>query len=97
MKATRSWLPFVSVLMIISTLFSIVLVHMEIRRMGYELLNLSQQEREVRDYHREKVVRLAELTGPQNLRKLAQSKLAVQAPTEGQIIHIAGDRLVVTH
>ena len=97
MKSTRSWLPFVSVLLITSTLFSIVLVHMEIRRMGYELLHLSQQEREVRDLHREKVVRLAEITGPQNLRKLAHSKLAVQAPTEGQIIHMTGDRLVVTH
>lgn len=97
MKASRSWRPFLSVLIITGTLFTIVMVHMEIRRMGYELLHLSQAERKVRDVHRERAVELAELTGPQNLRRVAQSKLAVQAPAKGQIIHLTGDRLVVTH
>lgn len=93
----NSWRPFLSVLIITATLFAIVFVHMEIRRTGYALLNLSQAEREARDAHRERSVQLAELTGPQHLRKLAQARLDVKAAAQGQIIQMTGDRLVVTH
>jgi hypothetical protein len=99
MTASRrqSWRPFLSVLIITVTLFTIVFVHMEIRRMGYALLNLAQTEREARDLHRERSVRYAELTGPQHLRRMAQARLDVKAATQGQIIQMTGDRLVVTH
>lgn len=84
----ESWKPFLSVLMIIFTLFSVVFFHMEIRRVGYTVLTLAKELRELRDNHRGQTVHLARITGPQRLNQVAQMRFTLKRAEPGQIIQM---------
>jgi len=53
--------PFISILVIIFTLFSLVFFKMEVRRMGYAMLKEVQQYKKLKDLHRLKGIKYAEL------------------------------------
>ncbi len=89
MKAkARELAPFLSVLILIATLFSIVFCKMEVRRMGYSVLKLSREERQMRDREREQIIMLAKMTRPERLQSVAQNRLTFKKPESGQIIQM---------
>ena len=89
-KNIRQLRPFISVLIIIFTLFSIVFLQMEERRMGYSVLKLSREHKKVLEEKRVKEISLAKITRPQLLDSMAQQKFTLKKVEANQIIHLSG-------
>jgi hypothetical protein len=87
--------PFFSLLLVISTLFSIVFLQLEIRRVGYSVLKLSSQEKQMLDRFRSRSVDLAKISGPQSLRQVAKSHLPLRKAQPGQIIQMTEQGIVI--
>jgi hypothetical protein len=88
-------LPFFSVLILVSTLFGLVLLKMEVRRMGYSVLKSSQEYRKLKDHQRLMSMEYARLTRPEYVRKYAVSHLILNDARTGQIIQLAGLKLAM--
>lgn len=84
----REFAPFLSVLVVVAALFTVVFCKMEVRRMGYSVLKLSREERTIRDHERQQMVQLAKITRPERLQELAQARLTLRKPGSGQIIQM---------
>ncbi len=85
---SRELAPFVSVVIIVASLFTVAICKMEVRRMGYSVLKLSREERSLRDLERQQMVQLAKITRPERLQELAQARLTLRKPHSGQIIQM---------
>ncbi len=81
--------PYLSIFIIITFLFSVVFLKMEIRRIGYADLKLSRDEKRVRDQSRGHMIALAKVTRPGRLQKLAESRLTLRKAESGQIIQMS--------
>jgi cell division protein FtsL len=89
MKKTLTNLkPFLSVFFILATLFSVVFVRMENRRMGYEIYDLAEKEKHETQKQRVALLNLARMTSPERVRKLATERLTFQSAKEGQVIRV---------
>ena len=88
-------LPFLSVLIFVVTLFAMVFAKMEVRRMGYSVLRLSQEYRKLQDQHRLMNMEYARLTRPDRVRKYAVSHLNLNDSRNGQIIQLTGAGLAM--
>ena len=86
----RQLKPFFSILLIIATLFSIVFLQMEERRMGYSVLKLTREHKKVSEDKRVKEITLAKITRPQLLDTMAQQKFTLKKIQANQIIHLSG-------
>lgn len=86
----RQLRPFFSILLIIFTLFSIVFLQMEERRMGYSVLKLTREHKKVLEEKRVKEIALAKITRPQLLDHVAQQKFTLKKVQANQIIHLTG-------
>jgi hypothetical protein len=86
----RQLKPFCSILLIIVTLFSIVFLQMEERRMGYSVLKLTREYKKVFEEKRVKEISLAKITRPQLLESMAQQKFTLKKVQASQIIHLSG-------
>jgi hypothetical protein len=86
----RQLKPFFSILLIIFTLFSIVFLQMEERRMGYVVLKLSHEHKKVLEEKRVREIALAKVTRPQLLDHMAQQKFTLKRIQASQIIHLGG-------
>lgn len=82
--------PFFSILLVIFTLFSIVFLQMEERRMGYSVLKLTREHKKVWEEKRTKEITLAKITRPQLLESVAQQKFTLKKVQANQIIHLGG-------
>ncbi|WP_374033955.1 histidine kinase [Bdellovibrio bacteriovorus] len=82
--------PFFSILIVIFTLFSIVFLQMEERRMGYSVLKLTREHKKVWEEKRTKEIALAKITRPQLLDSVAQQKFTLKKVQANQIIHLTG-------
>lgn len=87
--------PMLSVLIIISALFTLVFIQMEVRRQGYILLKQTREFKSLQDEHRLKVMRYAKITRPEHLRELAISRLTLNEAKASQIIHISGEKIAL--
>jgi len=87
--------PLVSVLIILASLFSLVFLQMEVRRMGYIVLKQTREYKKVQDEHRLKVMRYAKITRPERLRELAVTRLTLSEAKSSQIIHMSGDKIAL--
>lgn len=87
--------PFLSVCIIIGTLFVIAFCKMEVRRMGYQVLRTSREVKKEQDNYRVQMIAFAKITRPERIEAFAQTKLAMQKATQGQIIQIAGGKVAV--
>jgi cell division protein FtsL len=83
--------PFLSIVILISTLFALVFVQMEERRMGYELLKLTREQKRLVEERRMKEMQLAKLTRLQQVEKIA-SRLPLRKVQANQIIHLSGSQ-----
>ena len=84
----RELRPFLSILIVIATLFGLVIFKMDIRRVGYAVLKLSHEERKLRDLQRQQMITLATITRPDRLQKVAQNRLTLKRAETGQIIQM---------
>jgi len=94
-KKLNEILPFLSVLLLVFTLFALVLLKMEVRRMGYVVLKLSQQQRQLIDHRRLMSMEYARLTRPDRVHHFATSRLNLNDSRNGQIIQLAGQKLAM--
>lgn len=83
-----SFKPFISVSLIIGTLFSLVFLKMEERRMSYDILRLSRDYKKNIEIKKQKEITLAKLSRPQFVETVAKSKLTLKKAQENQIIHM---------
>jgi hypothetical protein len=83
--------PFISILLIIGTLFTLVFLQMEERRLGYGILKLTREQRQIVEEKRAKTMQLAKVTRPQHVEKVAQSKFTLKKVQASQIIHLTGN------
>ncbi len=86
--------PFLSVFILLLSLFAIVYVKMENRRMGYALLELAEKEKRATQRQQLSMVSLARMTSPERVRKIATTQLTFQNAKQGQVIRVAGQGTV---
>jgi hypothetical protein len=94
-RQLNEMLPFFSVLILVGTLFGMVLLKMEVRRMGYSILKASQEYRKLKDYQRLMEMDYAHLTRPDAIRKYAVAHFTLNDARNGQIIQLAGLKLAM--
>ena len=87
--------PFVSVLVLIATLFSLVLLKMEVRRMGYSVLKATKEVQQLKDQNRLLVMEYARLTRPEHIRRYALAHLTLNDARLGQIIQLTGQKIAL--
>jgi hypothetical protein len=80
--------PFVSISIIVATLFGLVFFKMEVRRVGYSVLKLVREERVLRDKQREQKLQLAKILRPGRLQSVATTRLTLKKAASGQIIQM---------
>ncbi len=87
--------PFISVLLLVSTLFGLVLLKMEVRRIGYSVLKSTQEYRKMKDQYRLMTMEYARLTRPDAVHKYAVKRLNFNDARDGQIIQLTGMKLAI--
>lgn len=80
--------PFLSLLFVILTLFGLVFIKMEERRLSYVVLKLTKEHKKTIEIKKQKELVLAKLTRPQLLENVATQKLTLKRVTQSQIIHL---------
>lgn len=80
--------PFMSLIIVVVTLFSVVFCKMELRRVGYSVLKLTREERKMRDLERQQSIMLAKITRPDRLQSVAEARLTLKRAESGQIIQM---------
>jgi hypothetical protein len=63
---------------------------MEERRLGYAILKLTREQRQVIEEKRDKNMQLAKITRPQHVERMAQSRFTLKKVQANQIIHLSG-------
>jgi hypothetical protein len=87
--------PFISVTVIIATLFTVAFMKMEVRRLGYTVLKETRRFKLLKDEHRLKTMEYARITRPDHIRRYAISRLTLNEARNGQIIQMVGSRIAV--
>lgn len=80
--------PLVSIVIFIFSLFSLVFLQMEERRLNYELLKLNKEFKQSLEARRFQEIKLAKATRPERIEREVQLKTALVSPGESQIIHM---------
>lgn len=86
--------PFLSILIIIGTLFALVFLQMEERRIGYALLKQTREHNKIVEQKRIKTIALAKVTRPEHVEKMAETRLTLKKIQANQIIHLSGASLI---
>lgn len=92
----RHFRPFISVCFIVFTLFSLVFLKMEERRISYAVLKLTREFKKVSEIKKQKEIQLAKLSRPQFVETVAKGKLTLKRATDKQIIHLSSIATVGT-
>lgn len=87
--------PFLSLIILVSTLFVVAFMKMEVRRLGYVVLKSSRQYKTLKDQQLVKTMELARITRPDHIRHYAISRLTLNEARNGQIIQLVGSRIAV--
>ena len=87
-KHIKQLKPFLSLLFVIMTLFGLVFIKMEERRLSYVVLKLTKEHKKTIEIKKQKELVLAKLTRPQLLEIVATRKLTLKRVTASQIIHL---------
>lgn len=87
--------PFLSVVIIIITLFSMMFFKMETRRLGYSVFAASRQYKVMLDRYRSRVMEYAQITRPDRVKKIAISKYTLNDAQVGQIIQMMGSQIAL--
>lgn len=94
-KLTSELKPFLSVLLLIATLFSLVIFKMEARRLGYLVLKATKEAQQLKDQNRLLAMEFARMTRPEQIRHYALSRLTLNDARNGQIIQLTGQKIAL--
>ncbi len=89
--------PFLSVLIIVGSLFSVAFLQMEERRLGYNILKLNKELKIAKEQKRTAIVQLARFTKPQRVELLAQHRGHLKKINNEQLIHLTGAEWMTQH
>ena len=67
---------------------------MEERRLGYVILKLTREQKQVIEEKREKTIQLAKITRPQHIEKMAASRFTLKKVQANQIINLTNVNFV---
>jgi cell division protein FtsL len=84
--------PFLSILIIVMTMLTVVFVKMETRRLGYAVLKKTRTEKSLIDSRRELSMRLTRLTQPGRIERIALRRLDLKHAQKGQIVQLFFDK-----
>lgn len=87
--------PFLSVFILVVTLFSLVFLKMEVRRHSYAVWKATREFQALQDKNRWQKMELAKIMRPDRIRKLALSRLPLSEAKHGQIIQLDGEQIAV--
>lgn len=90
-----NWKPFICLSVLVASLFAIVFLKMEVRRLGYEVVAVSRQESKLRDQQRGLYINFLKATRLQRVQLLAQSKLTFRRAEAGQIIQMTREGIAL--
>ena len=82
-------------MIIILSLFIVVFIKMEVRRINYSILRQSRQYHTYLDRYHKNLMTYLELTQGSNLDQLARSKLTLNPAQKGQVILLLGDQIAI--
>jgi hypothetical protein len=86
---SREIKPFLSVLLIVLTLFLLVFFKMEMRRVGYEVHKTDRRYKTLVDLYRFKTIQYAQAVRPERVKQLATRMTGMQTARSGQIIYLS--------
>ena len=92
MSKLQDWTPlkpFLSVIIIVFTLFGLVFLKMEERRMGYLLLQMTREQRKLVEEKRMREMTLTKVTRPAQVERAAKN-MTLRKVQANQIIHLSG-------
>lgn len=89
--------PYISVLIIVLTLFVMVFFKMETRRLGYTALKTNQEFQKVQDELRLQSITYAKTVQAERVRTFAVSQLTLNDARRGQIIQLTGQNIALAH
>lgn len=84
----RPWDSFLNLLILIATMFCIVFVKMEIRRMGYVIWKLSRSEKIAEDTKNLHKLEYARLTRPERIEAFAVKFFALKKAEQQKVIYM---------
>ena len=87
--------PFFSIMMIIISLFLIVFVKMEARRITYSILRQSRQYQILLDSYHKDLMTYLKLTQGSRLTDIARSQLTLGQARKGQVILLVGGEIAI--
>ena len=87
--------PFLSVFILVTTLFSLVFLKMEVRRHSYALWKATRTYQNLQNENRLARMELAQVLRPDRVRKLALSKLPLSEAKQGQVIQLDGEQIAI--
>jgi len=87
--------PVMSVVLILVSLFALVFLQMEVRRMGYVVLKQTREYKNAKDEHRLQIMKFAKIMRADRLHDLAINKLTLNEVKSGQVIHMSGENLAL--
>ncbi len=71
-----------------TTLFFLVFLKMEERRMSYVVLKQTREYKKTSEIRKQKEIQLAKLVRPQFIENIAKGRLTLKRATAAQIIHL---------
>lgn len=86
----HSFKSMLSVFLIICSLLFVVFTKMEERRLGYEILKLTKDQKLAIEEKRQKEVSLARMSRPQQVEKFAHERSTLKKVQDSQIIQLSG-------
>lgn len=89
----RGLKPLISVIILVGTLMTLVILKMEERRRGYELLKLSRIEQSLMENEKKVNSQFAKLIKPQQIEKSAAQSSAFKRAENKQIIQLSSPQL----
>ena len=84
----KEYKPFLSVLIVIFTLFAVVIIQMEERRRGYAILKITREEKLLQEKNHSLKIKIAKLMNPEHVHDRAQKEFPLKKVEDSQIIHL---------
>ncbi|NQY99765.1 MAG: hypothetical protein HRT45_03740 [Bdellovibrionales bacterium] len=89
--------PYLSVWIIVTSLFLLVFFKMESRRLGYQAVKMNSHLKKVQTEYRSQSIQLAKSIRADRIKFYAMSQLTLEHAEKGQIIQMSGDNIALAY
>jgi cell division protein FtsL len=89
--------PYISLWIVVCSLFVLVFFKMESRRLGSQAVKLNSNLTQVQTEYRNQSILLAKSVRADRIRFYAMSQLTLEQAEKGQIIQMSGDRIALAY